>query len=266
MNDGWFNYPCSSVDPSAEEERVKFLAYRQCPTQELRDWIVASYLRYVIAIARRYRCERLTWEDRVQEGVIGLLHAADKFEVERGLRFTTYAANWIKQSISRAVLTQSSLLPARVGIEGKILRASRFAEHFKATIGRTPTTEEIEQATGLPLPLIELALKRQQIISLQDSVMAGTELERDYADPEALDPYEAVETIACRQSVLQALRQLSSTEQAVICYRFGLFDYPAVSLRETGERLSLSGEGARQIQVRACRKLKKILLLHDYTG
>lgn len=223
---------------------------------------VQSNLRIVVTFARRFR--GLPLADLIQEGNIGLLRAVDKFDHRRGLRFSTYAAWWIRHSLNRALADQSKMIRYPVHLAGTIQALRRARDKAYRESGREPTAEELAASTGLPLEQIERALEVvPQPISLD--APAGSNAEREgndlvdfIADPDADRADESAEGRELQASATALLQELPEREAEVIRMRFGLGGHRQRTLEEVGARLSLSRERARQLERDALRKLRVV--------
>ncbi len=231
----------------AEGERDLALAAAAGDARARRRLVEAN-LRLVVAIARRHEGKGLPLADLVQEGNLGLLRAASRFDPGRGCRFSTYAYRWILQAVTRAVARDapSQPVPAHIG-EG--LRAlGRVEASLTAHLGRMPSPAEL--AAELDVSVDHLRLLRRlgrPPLSLEGALLDGLALVERVADPTPVDPCE----VACARSVEEVLAQdlprLSSRERLILHLRYGLDDESPRTYRDIGERLGLSRETVRQI-------------------
>jgi RNA polymerase primary sigma factor len=222
--------------------------------------LVQSNLRIVVTFARRYRGMPLV--DLIQEGNLGLLRAVDKFDHRRGLRFSTYAAWWIRHALGRALADQSKMIRLPVHLTGAVQRVKRAQDRVQRETGRMPTHEELATRTGLPVEQVKRALDVvAQPISLETPMSGGSE--RDgaeigdlVADTNALAADEALAESELCVDTKALLSELPEREAEVIRLRFGLGGGAQRTLEEIGARLSLSRERARQLERDALRKLR----------
>ena len=227
--------------------------------EEVTAELVQSNLRIVVTFARRYRGMPLV--DLIQEGNLGLMRAVDKFDHRRGLRFSTYAAWWIRHALSRALADQSKMIRLPVHLTGAVQRVRRAQDRLVRETGREPTPEELATRTGLPVEQVRRALDVvAQPISLDTPVSGGdrdgSELGDFVVDHEAPTADEVVAQGQLRVETSALLSELPEREAEIIRMRFGLGGGAQRTLEEIGARLSLSRERARQLEREALKKLR----------
>ena len=220
--------------------------------------LVQSNLRIVVTFARRYRGMPLV--DLIQEGNLGLLRAVDKFDHRRGLRFSTYAAWWIRHALGRALADQSKMIRLPVHLTGAVQRVRRAQDRLERETGKKATPEELAARTGLPIEQVRRALDVvAQPVSLETPVNGGgesAELGDFVVDHEAATADEVVAENELRIETKALLSELPEREAEIIRLRFGLGGGTQRTLEEIGVRLSLSRERARQLERDALRKLR----------
>jgi RNA polymerase primary sigma factor len=255
------SYPTRHRLLNAREE-VVLAAQARTGCLAARQAMMEANIRLVMSIARRYTCKSLTFEDLVQEGILGLLEAINKFDGDLGNRFSTYATYWIRQAIVRAIEKQDRVIRLPVYGCDAVRKAERAERALTETLGRPPTPEEIARETGLPVRLIKnLSFYAQDPLSLD--VLVGDSEDTVFSDlvvdSDAADPADTALAGMERDHLLRQVGVLDPREQWIIEKRFGLGDGRVHTLKEIAEQLQMSREGVRHVQLRALRKLRDAL-------
>jgi RNA polymerase primary sigma factor len=222
-----------------------------------KERMINSNLRLVISVARKYQGQGLPLGDLIQEGMLGLIRAVEKFDWRKGFRFSTYATLWIRQAIGRGLSNTSRTVRMPVHIGQRARKIARTERELAAKLNRDPTIEEIAAVVELPIEEIE-EIRMADLIptSLDQPVGEDQETPRgDLIASEAPTPEDEVGERAEEEAVVRALDELPEDERKVVRLRFGVGGEEATPLRETGRKLGFSAEHVRTLEQKALRRL-----------
>lgn len=227
---------------------------------EAKSILIEANLRLVISIAKRYVGKGMSFSDLIQEGNIGLMRAVDKFEYQRGYKFSTYATWWIRQAITRSIADQSRTIRIPVHMVETINKITKVIREIVQETGREPADEEVARKVKMPLEKVKAILRiTKEPISLETPI--GDEDEdsflRDFIEDTSTDsPLDAAIKEDLREQLEKVLGSLSPKEEQVIRKRFGIGENKPLTLEEVGQAFDVTRERIRQIEVKALRKLK----------
>ena len=243
------------------EEEVYFSRLALKGDEPSRKRMIESNLRLVVKISRRYNNRGLPLLDLIEEGNLGLIRAVEKFDPERGFRFSTYATWWIRQTIERAIMNQTRTirLPIHVVKELNIyLRASR---ELIQKLDHEPTAEDIAKHLDKPVADVNKMLRLNERIASVDTPFAGDSekaLLDIIPDEKSAGPESDLQTEDMSKNIVHWLNELNTKQREVLARRFGLLGYEAATLENVGREIGLTRERVRQIQVEALKRLRDI--------
>ena len=246
--------PLLSTDEEAEISKRVAL-----DDPEAKRILAESNLRLVVSIAKRYVGRGLLFLDLIQEGNIGLMKAVEKFDYDKGYKFSTYAIWWIRQAITRALADQARTIRVPVHMVETINKMSRVQRQLTLELNREPSEEEIAKKMGVGVDKVREVLKiSQEPVSLETPIGEedDSHLGDFLKDESSLSPEEYTENEILKEEIKEVLMSLQAREQEVLELRFGLLDGTCHTLEEVGKKFNVTRERIRQIEAKALRKLR----------
>ncbi|KJV06847.1 RNA polymerase sigma factor RpoS [Methylocucumis oryzae] len=252
---------------TADQEKYYGLRAQQ-GDESARKIMIESNLRLVVKISRRYMNRGLPLLDLINEGNLGLIRAVEKFEPDKGFRFSTYATWWVRQSIERAIMNQTRTIRLPIHIVKEMNTYLKAQRHLAQILDHEPNAEDIAGHLSKPVNKVEKMLKLNERISSVD-IASYKILDKPLIDSlsqhDSLPHDEKIQEDKIKRSINGWVFELPEKQREVICRRYGLCGYEESTLEQVAQQMGVTRERIRQIQIEALRRLKDILHIHGYS-
>jgi RNA polymerase primary sigma factor len=246
------------LDEPMVREMVNSIEQEEIKVKIAKDELIKANLRLVVSIAKKYVNRGLTLLDLIQEGNIGLMKAADRYESGKGTKFSTYSTWWIRQRITRAILDQARTIRLPVHLIEESTRISRIFTKFMREKGREPSPDEVSKIIGLSAARVNEILRAiQEPVSLETPILSEEkELKDVIIDEKSISPFKTLENREASGRIEEVLSSLTEREEKIIRMRFGIGVGSEHTLEEVGKYFNLTRERIRQIEIKALKKLR----------
>jgi len=255
----------SKIPLLTSQEEIRLARLAQKGDGAARRRLIVSNLRLVVSIAKKYLYYGLPMLDLIEEGNLGLMKAVDRYDPERGCKFSTYATWWIRQAVTRSLSNHGRTIRIPVYITDNISKYKRISEELYIKNGRQPEVEEIAEGMGIKPSEVRKIQALVDVVSPLEN-MSSTDADGPRGMPESVEPRQldkAIEQIELDQQMEALMDQLTEREANILRYRYGLMDGTAHTLEETGKKFRLTRERIRQIEKDVMKRLRSFVDAHQ---